>query len=177
MIPFDGTFSGTFNKSIQWFIHVFWVVFLCILSCYARSITVVDKTFCIHDYKLSYNILDDTSLERQDDDQTRSDPVKFCSHIPGHIKQTKHRIAQQKIEATMTPEERSQEREIQRRQLEEIFRVMEEQKDKFGVNDFTDVQEQMKMYIQWICLLVLNLFSAFCSNLYILFLVLLLLGS
>ena len=48
----------------------------------------------------------------------------------------------------MTPEERSQEREIQRRQLEEIFRVMEEQKDKFGVNDFTDVQEQMKMYIQ-----------------------------
>jgi len=40
---------------------------------------------------------------------------------------------------------------------------MEEQKDKFGVNDFTDVQEQMKMYIQWICLLVLNLFSAFCS--------------
>jgi len=48
----------------------------------------------------------------------------------------------------MTPEERGQEREIQRRQLEEIFRVMEEQKDKFGVKDVADVQEQLKMYIQ-----------------------------
>jgi len=74
--------------------------------------------------------------------------VKFCSHIPGHIKQTKHRIAQQKIEATMTQEERNQEREIQRRQLEEIFHVMEDQKDKFGVNDMADIQDQMKMYIQ-----------------------------
>jgi len=94
------------------------------------------------------NILDHTNLGQLDGDQVRSDPVKFCSHIPGHIKQTKHRITQQKIEATMTPEERNKEREIQRRQLEEIFRVMEEQKDKFGVNDFADVQEQMKMYIQ-----------------------------
>jgi len=95
-------------------------------------------------------IVDRTNLERQDDDHgsARSDPVKFCSHIPGHIKQTKHRIAQQKIEATMTPEERGQEQEIQRRQLEEIFRVMEEQKDKFGVKDVADVQEQLKMYIQ-----------------------------
>jgi len=74
--------------------------------------------------------------------------VKFCSHIPGHIKQTKHRIAQQKIEATMTQEERNQEREIQHRQMEEIFRVMEDQKDKFGVNDMADIQDQMKMYIQ-----------------------------
>ena len=91
---------------------------------------------------------DHTNLGQLDGDQVRSDSVKFCSHIPGHIKQTKHRITQQKIEATMTPEERNKEREIQRRQLEEIFRVMEEQKDKFGVNDFADVQEQMKMYIQ-----------------------------
>lgn len=50
----------------------------------------------------------------------------------------------------MTAEERNEEREIQRRQLEEIFRVMEEQKEKFGVNDVADVQEQLKMYIQWI---------------------------
>jgi len=48
----------------------------------------------------------------------------------------------------MSQEERDKEREIQRRQLEEIFRVMEEQKDKFGVNDVMDIQEQLKMYIQ-----------------------------
>lgn len=96
-----------------------------------------------------YLIADCTNFERldSDPDYARSDPVKFCSHIPGHIKQTKHRIAQQKIEATMTQEERNQEREIQRRQLEEIFHVMEDQKDKFGVNDMADIQDQMKMYI------------------------------
>lgn len=100
-----------------------------------------------------YLIADCTNFERLDSDPdcARSDPVKFCSHIPGHIKQTKHRIAQQKIEATMTQEERNQEREIQHRQMEEIFRVMEDQKDKFGVNDMADIQDQMKMYIQWIC--------------------------
>ena len=95
-------------------------------------------------------IVDDTNSEREQwgPASTRSDPLKFCSHIQGHIKQTTHRIAQEKIEATMTVEERDKEREIQRRQLEEIFRVMEEQKEKFGVNDVSDVQEQLKMYIQ-----------------------------
>jgi len=48
----------------------------------------------------------------------------------------------------MTAEERDKEREIQRHQLEEIFRVMEEQKDTFGVKDVTDIQEQLKMYVQ-----------------------------
>jgi len=74
--------------------------------------------------------------------------MKFCSHIQSQIKQTKHRVAQQQIESKMSQEDRDKEREIQRRQLEEIFRVMEEQKDKFGVNDVTDIQEQLKMYIQ-----------------------------
>lgn len=95
-------------------------------------------------------IVDDINSERQDVDQSlmRSDPMKFCSHIQSQIKQAKHRIAQQKIESKMSDEERSQEREIQRRQLEEIFCLMEEQKEQFGVNDVSDVQEQLKMYIQ-----------------------------
>jgi len=45
----------------------------------------------------------------------------------------------------MTAEERDKERDIQ---LEEIFRVMEEQKEIFGVNDVSNVQEQLNMYIQ-----------------------------
>jgi len=92
----------------------------------------------------------DTNSEPPDSGRAsaRSDPMKFCSHIQGQIKKTKHRVAQEKIEATMTEEERGKERDIQRRQLEEIFRVMEEQKEVFGVNDVSDVQEQLKMYIQ-----------------------------
>jgi len=45
----------------------------------------------------------------------------------------------------MTAEERDKERDTQ---LEEIFRVMEEQKEIFGVNDVSNVQEQLNMYIQ-----------------------------
>ena len=48
----------------------------------------------------------------------------------------------------MTAEERDKERDMQLRQLEKIFRVMEEQKETLGVNDVSDVQEQLKMYIQ-----------------------------
>lgn len=79
----------------------------------------------------------------------RSDPMKYCSHIQGQIKQTQHRIAQQKIEAMMSEEERSKEKDIRRQQLADIFRVMEEQKEKYGVKDVSDIQEQLKMYIQW----------------------------
>jgi len=94
----------------------------------------------------------DVNAELQDSDRAseRPDPMRFCSHIQGQIKKTKHRVAQQKIEETMTHEERSKERDIQRQQLEEIFRIMEEHKEKFGVSDVSDVQEQLKMYIQWI---------------------------
>jgi len=48
----------------------------------------------------------------------------------------------------MSAEERCKEREIQCRQLEEIFCLMEEQKDTFGVKDVSDIQEQLKMYVQ-----------------------------
>ena len=93
----------------------------------------------------------DVSPELQDFvrvSENRPDPMRFCSHIQGQIKKTQHRITQQKVEETMTHEERSKERDIQRQQLEEIFRMMEEHKEKFGVNDVSDVQEQLKMYIQ-----------------------------
>jgi len=48
----------------------------------------------------------------------------------------------------VTAEERDKERDMQLRQLEKIFRVMEEQKETLGVNDVSDVQKQLKMYIQ-----------------------------
>jgi len=50
--------------------------------------------------------------------------------------------------AKLTRQQLEEEREIQRRQLEDIFRLMEENKEKFGVNDVNDVQDQMKLYVQ-----------------------------
>jgi len=92
----------------------------------------------------------DSSSEQNDEGSAldESDPMKYCSHIQGRIKQTQQRVAKQKIEATMTTEECMKEREIQRHQLQEIFQVMEGQKDMFGVKDVSDIQEQLKMYVQ-----------------------------
>jgi hypothetical protein len=76
------------------------------------------------------------------------DPVEYCTHIQSQIKQTQHRLAQEKIMSKLSREQQEEERAIQRRQLEEIFRLMEEHKEKFGVSDVDDVKEQMKLYVQ-----------------------------
>ena len=78
----------------------------------------------------------------------KSDPVEYCTHIQSQIKQTQHRLTQDKIMSKLTRQQLEEEREIQRRQLEDIFRLMEENKEKFGVNDVDDVRDQMKLYVQ-----------------------------
>ena len=42
----------------------------------------------------------------------------------------------------------AREREVQRKQLEEIFKLMAQNDDKFGVNSFDEIQEQMTLYAQ-----------------------------
>lgn len=80
------------------------------------------------------------------DDKDEVDAKTYTEHIPAEIKKVKQRIISKEIEGKMTPEERLKEREIQRKQLEEIYKLMQEQDDKFGIEDMTDVSEQMKYY-------------------------------
>lgn len=77
-----------------------------------------------------------------------SDPMEYCAHLQREIKKTKQRVALEKINSEMTKEQRDLEREVQRRQLEDIFRMMEEQKEKFGMSSVDDVRHQMRLYIQ-----------------------------
>lgn len=79
----------------------------------------------------------------------KQDPVEYCNHIQREVKKARQRVALQKIESEMSSEQRHREREIQRQQLENIFKLMEDQKERFGVGSVDDVQEQMKLYIQW----------------------------
>ena len=51
-----------------------------------------------------------------------------------------------KIEEEMSEDQKQNEREIQRQQLEAIFKLMAEQEEKFGINNMDDMQEQMKLY-------------------------------
>ena len=42
----------------------------------------------------------------------------------------------------------AKEREVQRKQLEDIFKLMDQNNDKFGINSFDDIQDQMTLYAQ-----------------------------
>lgn len=74
------------------------------------------------------------------------DPVDYCGHIQREIKKTKQRLATEKIETEMTKEQKMEERLIQKRQLEEIFKLMQN-KAEFGMSSVDEIQEQIKMYV------------------------------
>ena len=46
----------------------------------------------------------------------------------------------------MSADEVQAERELQRQQLEQIYRLMEQNGDKFGVSSMEEIQQQMKLY-------------------------------
>ncbi|RUS82565.1 hypothetical protein EGW08_009695 [Elysia chlorotica] len=74
------------------------------------------------------------------------DPVDYCEHIQGEIKRVQQKVATKSIAKTLTEDQLKEEREIQREQLATIFRLMQEQQDRFGIGTMDDMQEQMKLY-------------------------------
>lgn len=73
--------------------------------------------------------------------------MDYCGHIQREIKKTKHRLTMEKIEAEMSREEKMEERLAQKRQIEEIFKLMENHKEEFGLSSVDEIQEQVKLYI------------------------------
>ena len=71
----------------------------------------------------------------------------YAEHIPSEIKKAKQRLINKEIEANMTREERDKEHDIQRKQLEAIYKLLQQQEDKFGMNNMDDMSEQMKYYM------------------------------
>lgn len=47
----------------------------------------------------------------------------------------------------MTDEDLAKEREIQRKQMEDIFKLMEQHSDKFGNASQEEIQQQMRLYV------------------------------
>ncbi|KAL3199649.1 hypothetical protein MRX96_001402 [Rhipicephalus microplus] len=56
------------------------------------------------------------------------------------------KAAESLIEATMTEEQKTLEKEAQRKQLEEIYRLMAAHSDKFGDTSMEDIVNQMTLY-------------------------------
>lgn len=75
------------------------------------------------------------------------DPLQYCEHIQSEVKKARHRVATKEIRRNLTAEEMENEREIQRKQIEDIFKLMEQHSDKFGVASEDDVRQQMKLYV------------------------------
>lgn len=74
------------------------------------------------------------------------DPVEYCEHIQSEVKKAKQRVTNKKIVEELTPDQVQEEREIQQQQLQNIFKLMQAQSEKFGVNSLDEVQQQMKLY-------------------------------
>ncbi|KAK4307542.1 hypothetical protein Pmani_020689 [Petrolisthes manimaculis] len=50
------------------------------------------------------------------------------------------------VQKSMTDQQRSEEREAQSQQLAAIFKMMQEQEEKFGETTIDDIRDQMKLY-------------------------------
>lgn len=63
------------------------------------------------------------------------------------MKKTQQRLAKETIEKSLTKEQIKEEQEVQRKQLEEIFKVMEKDQHRFGVGSIEDMRSQMSLYM------------------------------
>ena len=86
-------------------------------------------------------------IEELREDDGNLDPQHYMSHIQSEVKRSQQRVALKKIEEEMSAEQKAREREIQHEQLEAIFKMMAEHKEKFGVSDMDDMQSQVKLYM------------------------------
>ena len=72
--------------------------------------------------------------------------MEYCEHIQGEIKRMQQNVATKSIEEKLSEQQLQDERELQRQQLADIFKVMESQQEKFGFESVDDIKDQMKLY-------------------------------
>ncbi|XP_071954598.1 uncharacterized protein [Antedon mediterranea] len=69
-----------------------------------------------------------------------------CESLQGKLKQVRHKKIKEKLEGDMTETQINAESEARKTQLEAIFKLMEQSKDTFGIEDMTEVKDQLKLY-------------------------------
>lgn len=88
----------------------------------------------------------ETGFTCDQQEESTIDPVYYCEHIQGEIKKVKQDVTTRKICETLSEEQIAEEKQRQRDQLAEIFKLMQEQEEKFGINSMDEIQEQMRLY-------------------------------
>ena len=97
-------------------------------------------------YKLLFHLFKGAGDRSKQIIQPDSDPYEYCDHIQSEVKKARQRVVTREIRQNLSAEDMEVEREAQRKQLEEIFKLMEQQNDKFGMESMDQVQEQMRLY-------------------------------
>ena len=78
--------------------------------------------------------------------QPEVDPMTYCEHIQSEVKKAKQRVTAKKFNKDLTEAQIEEEREVQMKQLQSIFEMMQTDRERFGINSLDDVQSQMKLY-------------------------------
>ncbi|KAK3728628.1 hypothetical protein QZH41_011703 [Actinostola sp. cb2023] len=81
--------------------------------------------------------LDDKLIEQEMKEKGMENIQTYYKSSRLHIKE---------LEGTLTRQEKEQEQLAQRKQLEEIYKLMAREKDKFGVDSMDEIEDQMKLY-------------------------------
>ena len=95
---------------------------------------------------------DSTTPDASSDDISTSgakrDPVEYCSHIQSEMKKAQRKATAKIVQEDMTDDDRERERQVQREQLEAIFKLMQKQQEEnYGIGSLDDVQNQAKLYL------------------------------
>lgn len=75
-----------------------------------------------------------------------ADVLPPLPRLHGKLATFELRARAKKIENSMTAEEKVEEQRIREKQLESIFELMKSEPEKFGMQDKTDLMDQMKLY-------------------------------
>uniref|UniRef100_A0AC35F3U9 Uncharacterized protein n=1 Tax=Panagrolaimus sp. PS1159 TaxID=55785 RepID=A0AC35F3U9_9BILA len=92
-------------------------------------------------------VLMNATIDHDNHDEDH-DVLETLSRIQlhGKLATAQLRARTQKLEQSMTDEEREQERETRNEQIAKIFAMMQDQSDKFGIKSTDDLSEQLKLY-------------------------------
>ncbi|KAI6214623.1 hypothetical protein M3Y94_00289900 [Aphelenchoides besseyi] len=72
---------------------------------------------------------------------------KLCEmEFHGKLKTATLRARAEKLQEGMSKEEREKENMLKMKQMEEIFRMMQSQSEKFGIEDKSELYDQLKLY-------------------------------
>lgn len=74
----------------------------------------------------------------------------YAQHIPAQVKLAQQRCISKEIQSKMSQEELKREYEVRKQQLEQIYQLMQEQGDDFGIESMEDMSKQMQYYMWWL---------------------------